>query len=44
MQEFDWQAKYRDKIKTAGMAMQLVKSGHSIFIGSGCAQHQDPLD
>ena len=40
MQEFDWQAKYRDKIKTAGMAMQLVKSGHSIFIGSGCAQPQ----
>src|SRR5271157_3048558 len=40
MQEFDWQEKYRNKIKTAAAAMQLIKSGHTIFIGTGCAQPQ----
>lgn len=40
MTEFDWKAKYQDKIKTATAAMKLVKSGHSIFIGTGCAQPQ----
>ncbi len=37
MTEFDWKAKYKDKIKTATAAMKLIKSGHSIFIGTGCA-------
>jgi acyl-CoA hydrolase/RimJ/RimL family protein N-acetyltransferase len=40
MQEFDWQAKFSDKVKTASAAMKLIKSGNSIFIGTGCAQPQ----
>ncbi|MEN6577054.1 MAG: 4-hydroxybutyrate CoA-transferase, partial [Phycisphaerales bacterium] len=39
-QEFDWKLKYKDKIKTAAAAVKLIKSGHSIFIGTGCAQPQ----
>jgi acyl-CoA hydrolase len=40
MQEFDWKAKYKDKIGTAPVAMKLIKSGNSIFIGTGCGQPQ----
>jgi len=40
MQEFDWQEKYKDKIAAAPAAMKLIKSGNSIFIGTGCAQPQ----
>ncbi|HUV63082.1 MAG TPA: GNAT family N-acetyltransferase [Sedimentisphaerales bacterium] len=40
MQEFDWKEKYQDKVGTAPAAMKLVKSGNSIFIGTGCAQPQ----
>ena len=40
MQEFDWQERYKDKIKAAPAAMKLIKSGNSIFIGTGCAQPQ----
>jgi acyl-CoA hydrolase len=40
MQEFDWKERYQDKIGTAPAAMKLVKSGNSIFIGTGCAQPQ----
>ncbi len=40
MQEFDWQAKFKDKVKVASTAMKLIKSGNSIFIGTGCAQPQ----
>ncbi len=40
MQKFDWKEKYKDKINTAGVAMKLVKSGDSIFIGTGCGQPQ----
>jgi len=40
MQEFDWQAKFKDKIKAASAAMKLIKSGHSIFVGTGCGQPQ----
>lgn len=40
MQESDWKAKFKDKVKTASVAMKLVKSGNSIFIGTGCAQPQ----
>ncbi len=40
MQEFDWKEKYKDKISTAASAMKLIKSGYSIFIGTGCGQPQ----
>ena len=40
MQEFDWKQRYKDKIKSAPVAMKLIKSGNSIFIGTGCAQPQ----
>jgi len=40
MQKNNWTEKYKDKISTAAMAMRLVKSGNSIFIGTGCAQPQ----
>ena len=40
MQEFDWKQRYQDKVGTAPAAMKLVKSGNSIFIGTGCAQPQ----
>jgi acyl-CoA hydrolase/RimJ/RimL family protein N-acetyltransferase len=38
MQEFDWKEKYRPKIGSAVAAMNLIKSGDSVFIGTGCAQ------
>ena len=40
MQPFDWKQKYKDKIATAATAMKLIKSGDSIFIGTGCGQPQ----
>jgi acyl-CoA hydrolase len=40
MAEFDWKAKYADRIGTAAEAMKLVKAGNSIFIGTGCGQPQ----
>ncbi len=40
MQEFDWKERYKDKVKNAPAAMRLIKSGNSIFIGTGCAQPQ----
>ncbi|MBC8481507.1 MAG: GNAT family N-acetyltransferase [Planctomycetes bacterium] len=40
MKNFDWKEKYKDKILTAASAMKFVKSGNSIFIGTGCAQPQ----
>jgi len=40
MQKFDWREKYKDKIKTTQAAMKLIKSGNSIFIGTGCGQPQ----
>ena len=40
MQEFDWQEKYKDKIGAASTAMKFIKSGSSIFIGTGCGQPQ----
>jgi acyl-CoA hydrolase/RimJ/RimL family protein N-acetyltransferase len=43
-QQFDWQKKYRDKIGTADAAMKLIKSGNSIFIGTGCGQPQHLVD
>ena len=40
MQEADWKEEYKDKISTASKAMKLIKSGSSIFIGTGCGQPQ----
>ena len=40
MQTFDWRQKYKDKIKTAPAAMKLIKSGNTVFIGTGCGQPQ----
>jgi acyl-CoA hydrolase len=44
MQEFDWKEKYKDKIGTAAVAVKLIKSGNSIFIGTGCGQPQHLVD
>ena len=40
MQEFNWKEKYKEKISTAAASMKLIKSGNSIFIGTGCGQPQ----
>ena len=40
MRQFDWKETYKDKIKTAPLAMKSIQSGDSIFIGTGCAQPQ----
>ena len=44
MPDFDWTARYKDQIDTAGSAMKLIKPGNSIFIGTGCAQPQHLVD
>jgi acyl-CoA hydrolase/RimJ/RimL family protein N-acetyltransferase len=44
MQEFDWKEKYKDKIKSAPAAMKYIKSGNSVFIGTGCGQPQHLVD
>ncbi len=44
MQEFDWKEKYKNKITTAPAAMKLIKSGSTIFIGTGCGQPQHLVD
>ena len=38
--EFDWKEKYKNKIGTAAAAMNLIKPGNRIFIGTGCAGPQ----
>jgi acyl-CoA hydrolase len=40
MQEFKWKEKYKEKVSAAAVAMKLIKSGNSIFIGTGCGQPQ----
>jgi len=40
MQQINWKEKYQDKISTAAAAMKLIKSGNSVFIGTGCGQPQ----
>ena len=40
MQEFDWNEKYKEKLRPAAAAMKLIKSGNSIFVGTGCGQPQ----
>ncbi len=44
MQTFDWKEKYKEKIKIAPSAMKLIKSGSSVFIGTGCGQPQYLVD
>ena len=44
MPESDWKQRCADRISTATAAMRLVKSGHSIFIGTGCGQPQHLVD
>ena len=44
MQKFDWKKKYADKVGTSAAAMKLIKSGNSIFIGTGCGQPQHLVD
>ncbi|MBN1685640.1 MAG: GNAT family N-acetyltransferase [Spirochaetales bacterium] len=39
-----WKDKYSDLIGTASEAMQLIRSGDNIFIGTGCAQPQHLVD
>jgi acyl-CoA hydrolase/RimJ/RimL family protein N-acetyltransferase len=40
MQEFNWEKKYGQKIGDAAAAIKFIKSGNSIFIGTGCGQPQ----
>jgi len=40
MRQFDWKEKYKTKVTTASLGMKLIKSGSSIFIGTGCGQPQ----
>lgn len=40
MNKINWKEKYKDKVKSAPAAMKLIKSGNSVFIGTGCAQPQ----
>ncbi|MFH1715990.1 MAG: GNAT family N-acetyltransferase [Planctomycetota bacterium] len=44
MEKLDWKERYKDKISTAGAAMKSIKSGNSIFIGTGCGQPQYLVD
>jgi acyl-CoA hydrolase/RimJ/RimL family protein N-acetyltransferase len=44
MNESNWKEKYKDKIKSAPAAMKLIKSGNSVFIGTGCGQPQHLVD
>jgi acyl-CoA hydrolase/RimJ/RimL family protein N-acetyltransferase len=44
MHEFDWKERYKEKLGTAPAAMRLIKSGNSIFIGTGCGQPQHLVD
>lgn len=44
MQKFNWIEKYKDKIGNATSAVKLIKSGNSIFIGTGCGQPQHLVD
>ena len=41
---FDWREKYAEHLGTAAEAMKLIRSGDTIFIGTGCAQPQYLVD
>ncbi len=40
MPQTDWQARYRDKLKSAESALEVIKPGDRLFIGSACAAPQ----
>jgi len=40
MQTFDWKTKYESKVCSAAKAMRLIRSGNSVFVGTGCGQPQ----
>jgi len=40
-ESFDWQAKFRDKVRTADAAVASIENGSHIFIGSGAAEPQE---
>lgn len=40
VRESDWKERYGGKVVTAASAMKLIKSGDTIFIGTGCGQPQ----
>lgn len=40
MNDADWQIKYREKIKTPEQALEIIKPGDRIFIGSACGTPQ----
>ncbi len=40
MQTPDWKTKYESKICSAAKAMRLIRSGSSVFVGTGCGQPQ----
>jgi acyl-CoA hydrolase/RimJ/RimL family protein N-acetyltransferase len=44
MNGFDWKERHKAKVGTAPAAMKLIKSGNSVFIGTGCAQPQHLVD
>ena len=42
--EFNWQEKYSDKVTIASKAMELINSGDTVFIGTGCAAPQHLIE
>ena len=40
VRESDWKERYKSKVVTAASAVKLIKSGGTIFIGTGCGQPQ----
>ena len=42
--EFNWQEKYSDKVSKASKAMELINSGDTVFIGTGCAAPQHLIE
>ena len=44
MEATDWKDKHQDLLGTAAEAMKLIKSGNSVFIGTGCGQPQHLVD
>ena len=40
MQPVDWKQKHESKICSAAKAMRLIRSGNSVFVGTGCGQPQ----
>ncbi len=36
--DVDWQEKYRDMIRAPKKALENVRSGHRVFLGTGCSE------